>query len=417
MIPEPEPGSRPGGTPAFQPDSEAPRPPAAARPRCAVFAKCGGCRLQDVDGDTQLREKQSLLVRCLADIGGIEPESCELLPPVTGPQWNYRRKARLSVRMVRRKGGVLVGFREKRGSRLTVMDACEVLAPPLGELIRPLRILLNGMAGREAIPQIEVAAGEAIDDPARARAALVLRHMAPLGGADLCRLTEFAIEWGLQMYLQPGGVDSAWRLYPRSGRQGLCYSLPDFGLRLVFQPLDFLQVNAAVNRRAIRLVTDLLDPGPEDHLLDLFCGIGNFTLPLATRCGAVTGVEGSGELLVRARENALANGLGNAGFIAADLYRKQRIDLPFALESCTGILLDPPRGGALEAIPLIAASGARRLVYLSCNPESLARDARELRRRGFDLKSAGVMDMFPHTSHIESVAMFESSQRRNRGLS
>lgn len=374
--------------------------------RCAVFDICGGCSRQDIESDAQLREKQSLLQRRLRKIAGIEAETYRTLPPVTGPVWNYRRKARLAVRMVRRKGRVLVGFREKRGNYVTVMDDCEVLAPGLAELIRPLGVLLDGLAAREAIPQIEVAAGEAPDRPFRPEAALVLRHLRPLDPADLNRLTEFAVRWNLQMYLQPAGVDSVRRLYPRHGPERLHYHLPEFGLRLAFHPLDFLQVNAAVNRRAARLVTDLLALEPEDRVLDLFCGLGNFSLPIAGRCARVTGIEGSAEMVARAEENARANGIENTRFLSADLYR-WNAEAPWAAEPWSKVLLDPPRSGALETIPLIAAGGARKLVYVSCNPETLARDARELARRGFHLKSAGVMDMFPHTLHIEAVALFE----------
>ncbi|MYA66283.1 MAG: methyltransferase domain-containing protein [Gammaproteobacteria bacterium] len=380
--------------------------PDPVTPRCAVFEVCGGCSRQDIESGAQSREKQSTLQRHLRESAGIEPDTYELLPPVTGPQWNYRRKARLAVRMVRRKGRVLVGFREKRGNYVTVMEDCEVLAPGLAELIRPLRVLLDGLAARETIPQIEVAAGEAAEHRFRPEAALVLRHLRPLDPGDLHRLTEFAVRWNLQMYLQPGGVDGVHRIYPRHGPERLYYHLPEFGLRLAFHPMDFLQVNAAVNRRAVRLVTDLLALGPEDHVLDLFCGLGNFSLPIAGLCAGVTGIEGSADMVARAEENARANGLENTRFFTADLYR-WNTETPWAAQAYTRVLLDPPRSGALETVPLIAAGGARKLVYVSCNPESLARDARELTRRGFHLKSAGVMDMFPHTLHIEAVALFE----------
>jgi len=386
-----------------------------------VFGICGGCKHQNVPGALQLRDKQSRLVAQLSEAGGIEPDSYDLLPALTGPRWNYRRKARLAVRLVRRKGRVLVGFREKRGRLVTVMDNCEVLAPPLAQLIRPLAVLIVELDARAAIPQIEVAAGESAAHPPRPEAALVLRHLRPLTSADLSRLRRFAVQWGLQMYLQPGGVDSVRRLHPRAGGENggngesgerLYYHLPGFDLRLGFHPMDFLQVNAAVNRRMVDLIIQLLAPLASDRVLDLFCGLGNFSLPLARRCRAVTGIEASAGMVGRARENAAANGLGNASFVAADLYRKDASlpGLPLPIAAYDKILLDPPRSGAMETIPLIAASGARRLVYVSCNPVSLARDARELRRRGYDLKSAGVMDMFPHTSHVESVAMFETAE-------
>ena len=388
--------------------------PDRVMPRCAVFETCGGCSQQHLDGDRQLQDKQSLLLRHLREIAGIESDSFGLLPPLTGPLWNYRRKARLAVRMVLRKGGALVGFREKRGNYVTVMEDCEVLAPGLAELIRPLRVLLDALAAREFIPQIEAAAGEAVDSPARPEVALVVRHLRPLAMADLGRLCEFALQWRAQMYLQPAGVDSVYRLYPSHGSERLHYHLDEFGLRLAFHPMDFLQVNAAVNRRAVRLVTELLQLEAADRVLDLFCGLGNFTLPIATRCAEVTGVEGSSDMVARAQENARGNGLKNARFIAADLYR-WNTEASWAADSYSKILLDPPRSGALETIPIIARSGALRLVYVSCNPESLARDARELRRRHYDLISAGVIDMFPHTSHIESVAVFEQSHERPSG--
>ncbi len=390
--------------------------PEPVTPRCAVFEVCGGCSRQSLDGDSQLREKQSELQRQLLEVGGIAAETYALLPPVTGPAWNYRRKARLAVRMVRRKGCVLVGFRGKRGNYVTVMEACEVLVHGLAELIRPLRVLLDGLEARETIPQIEVTAGEAQGRAFSPTAALVVRHLRPLNPGDLNRLTEFAVQWSLQMYLQPAGVDSVFRLYPRQGPDRLYYHLPQFGLRLAFHPMDFLQVNAAVNRRAVRLVTDMLELEPRDRVLDLFCGLGNFSLPAATLCERVTGVEGSADMVARAEENARANGLQKTRFITADLCR-WNTDAPWATEEYTKILLDPPRSGALETIPLIAAGSARKLVYVSCNPETLARDARELARRGFNLKSAGVMDMFPHTSHIESVALFERLPTQQSGQS
>lgn len=387
-----------------------------ATPRCAVFDVCGGCGRQDIESGAQVRDKQSLLRRHLRETAGIEPESHNALPPVTGPVWNYRRKARLAVRMVRRKGRVLVGFREKRGNYVTVMDACEVLAPGLAELVRPLRVLLDGLAARATIPQIKVAAGEAFNHPFRPEVALVVRHLRPLAAGDLDQLAAFAAQWNLQMYLQPAGIDSVHRLYPRHGPERLYYHLPEFGLRLAFHPMDFVQVNAAINRRAVRLVTELLELEAEDRVLDLFCGLGNFSLPLASRCAAVAGVEGNAQMVARAEENAKANAIGNAGFFTADLHR-WNTEAPWAADPYTKILLDPPRSGALETIPLIAATGARKLVYVSCNPQTLARDARELARRGFHLKSAGVVDMFPHTLHVEAVALFERPQTRSSGQS
>ena len=354
----------------------------AARPRCAVFPVCGGCGLQDVEPNAQLAQKAETLRQHLRELANIEPGSYQMLPPVTGPHWNYRRKARLAVRMVRRKGGVLVGFRERRKNYVTDMHACEVLAPGLAELIRPLRVLLNGLAARETIPQIEAAVGETDAESFRPVVALVLRHLRPLAAADAMRLREFAAHWNLHLYLQPAGVDSVRRLYPDQGPDELYYHLPEFNLRMAFHPMDFLQVNAAVNRRAARLVTDLLALAPEDHVLDLFCGLGNFSLPLARGCASVTGVEGGKDMVARAEHNARANGLNNVSFFAADL-QGWNLEAPWALRRYQKVLLDPPRSGALETIPLVKKVGARRLVYVSCNPKSFARDALELTRGGF----------------------------------
>ncbi len=389
--------------------------PPAARPRCAAFGTCGGCSAQQLDGAEQLRAGERLLAGHLRDLAGLEPDRYEWLPPLTGPRWNYRRKARLAVRVVPRKGGALVGFREQRGGRVTVMNDCETLAPPLARLIRPLRALLNELDARAAIPQIEVAAGEGGEASRHAEAALVVRHLQPLTRADRSLLVEFARQWNLQVYLQAAGPASVHGLHPRQGQgEGrLHYHLPEFALRFAFHPLDFVQVNAEVNRRAASLVVELLAIEAGDRVLDLFCGLGNFSLPLASRGAAVTGVEGSATMVERARGNARANGLeGQTRFFAADLHRWNS-SADWASGPYDKILLDPPRSGALESVALIAASGARRLVYVSCNPESLARDARELGRRGYDLKSAGVMDMFPHTSHVESVAMFERPMERS----
>ncbi len=382
----------------------------SATARCAVFGICGGCGLQQRDGAAQLFDKQALLRQQLREIGGYAPEAYRLLPAVAGPRWNYRRRARLAVRWVPRKNAVLVGFRERRGRYVTDALDCEILAPGLAELIRPLRVLLRSLDSRESLPQIEAVVGESPDDPARPEVALILRHLAPLSPEDRQRLLAFAACWRLQLYLQPAGLGSVQRLYPRHGPERLYQHLPGFNQRLAFHPLDFLQINAAVNRRAISLVLELLALQQSDRLLDLFCGIGNFTLPAASRCAEAVGVELGLDLVARAGENARANKVENAGFHRADLYRRP-IEAKWAKRGYSKVLLDPPRTGALESLPLIAATGARRLVYVSCNPASLARDARELCRLGYDLKSAGVMDMFPHTSHVESVAVFEPSPR------
>lgn len=370
--------------------------PARVEPRCPHFGTCSACVLQHMDGPGQLEFKQSILLRKLEEAGGLVPET--VLPPLHGVARNYRRKARLSVRLVEKKGGVLVGFRERDGRFVTDMRECHVLAPQVAERLSDLRALLNRLDGAARIPQIEVSCGD--DD-----AALVFRHLDALGDADLERLRDFAQATGLSVLLQPGGPDTVTALEPAEPE--LHYALPEFGLGFRFLPLDFIQVNGELNRKMVRQALEQLAPAPDEMVLDLFCGLGNFTLPLARSAARVTGLEGEASLVQRAQDNAHANGIANAEFRQADLYAPDA-DLSWSADAFDKLLLDPPRSGAEPILPAIADTGATRVVYVSCNPDTLAQDAGMLvARHGFRLAAAGIMDMFPQTTHIEAMAVFE----------
>jgi len=374
--------------------------PAADRvePRCAHYGTCGGCSLQHLEGERQLEAKRLQVAEQFRRLGGVEP--AQWLAPVRGPVWHYRRRARLGVKFVKRKGKVLVGFRERSAPFIADVERCEVLAEPVGSLVGALARLFDGLSIRDRLPQVEVAVAEQVT-------ALVLRVLDPPSGEDLAQLRGFAAAQGVKFYLQPGGLETVAPLDPPAAR--LAYRLPAFDVEIRFEPTDFIQVNAALNEKAVSHAIALLSPGPGETVLDLFCGLGNFTLPLARRAARVVGVEGDAALVARARDNAEVNGIGNAEFHAADLAADPR-GAAWAAGSFDRVLLDPPRAGAAAVLPLVAASGARRVVYVSCHPGSLARDAGELvREHGFRFTSAGVMDMFPHTAHVESIAVFEAA--------
>jgi 23S rRNA (uracil1939-C5)-methyltransferase len=369
------------------------RPSAARRaPRCPHFGVCGGCATQHADAPTQLAAKQRWLEDCLARIGRVKPET--ILPPVYGEEWGYRRRARLSVRYVARKGGALVGFRERRSTYVADMTSCAVMPPAVSALIPRLRALASRISIRERMPQIEIAAGDAA-------VALVFRHLLPWPPDDLAMLRDFSLATGIHVWLQPGGPETAHPLHPADS--ALWYELPEFGVRIAFRPTDFTQVNAGVNRVLVARAVRLLEPRPGERIADLFCGLGNFALPLA-RCGAeVTGFEGSAGLLERARENAAWNRL-HVRFESLDLSKSGFAEHgPF-----DKLLLDPPREGAIEIAKALPADWPRRIVYVSCDPATLARDAGVLvHTRGFRLSAAGAVNMFPHTAHVESVALLE----------
>ncbi|PQA44062.1 23S rRNA (uracil(1939)-C(5))-methyltransferase RlmD [Amnimonas aquatica] len=385
-------------------------------PPCAHFGVCGGCSLQHMAPAAQIAFKQQVLADQLRHFGGLQPGTW--LPPLTHGHASYRRKARLGVRYVIKKETLMVGFRERQGSYLADIHACTVMDQRLGQSITPLRQLIAGLVARDHIAQIEVAAGDEL--AGYQDVALVFRHLVPLEPQDVQALTGFCADRGWQCYLQPGGYDTVHRVWPKEGRDRLYYRLPDFdapgrpgeGLTMAFHPNDFTQVNAGINQRMVKLALDLLDPQPTDRVLDLFCGLGNFTLPLATRAREVVGVEGVATMVERGYENARANGLTNVSFYAQDLTRDFSTQ-PWAGLGFDRILIDPARSGALEVIPHLARFGAHRVVYVSCNPATLARDAGEMAKAGYDLLQAGVMDMFTHTTHVESIAVFE--KRRPAG--
>ena len=370
--------------------------PDRIEPRCPHFGQCGGCSLQHLAGHRQIEAKQNSLLQNLERIGKVTPDT--IWEPLTGPAWGYRRKARLSVRYVHKKERVLVGFRERYGRFVADMQECHVLDPRIAERLPELSALIYSMDARRTIPQLEVACG---DD----NCALVFRHLEPLSEPDLEKLRNFARGSGIAVLLQAKGPDSICCLEPESLE--LSFKIPEFGGEMFFEASDFVQVNAAMNRAMISRVVELLDPCAEDRVLDLFCGLGNFTLPIASRAGEVVGIEGDRALVRRAESNAVHNGVNNVHFYAADL-NEDAAAAPWLRQPYDKVLVDPPRSGAEFILQHIAASGASRVVYVSCHPASLARDAGILTEQfGFRLVGAGVMDMFPHTGHVESIAIFE----------
>lgn len=374
--------------------------PERVAPPCDFADLCGGCSLQHMGSDAQIRFKEDTLREHFAHFGGIEPETW--VAPMRSPDLAYRRKARLGVRYVPKRESVLVGFREKRNNFLTDIDRCVVMDPRIGERIIPLREMLHGLEAYQRIAQVEVACGDE-------EAALVFRNMDPLSEADQARLVAFGQAHELHIYLQPKGPDTVHRIWPEAGvagEQRLSYRLEDFDLTMKFHPMDFTQVNAGINRQMVQRAVDWLDVQPGERVLDLFCGLGNFTLPLARKGGQVVGVEGDDAMVVRGRENAELNGLENVTFHGANLQGDFTAE-SWASEGFDKILIDPPRSGAQEVCEYLTAFGARRIVYVSCNPATLARDAGVMVRNGYRLVQAGVMDMFPHTTHVESIALFE----------
>lgn len=383
-------------------------------PPCEFAGLCGGCSLQHMQPNAQIELKQSVLLEQLKHSANIDSAELKILPNLQDLQIHYRRKARLAVRMVAKKGGALVGFREKYSSFITDMDNCKVLVEEVASLIQPLRELITTLQGSHSIPQIEVAVGEEKIPPAHVegeqdlslKVALVIRHLQPLSEADLDALLEFAAQHSIELYMQPSSMQSVHKIFPLDGIERLQYFLPEFDLTLNFHPMDFTQINAGINRKIVSRAMQLLEVNKDDVILDLFCGLGNFTLAAARLSNTVVGVEGSEEMVKRGAENAQCNGIGNASFYAADLCQ-DITDKPWFKLKFSKILLDPPRSGAIEIIRQIAQIGANKILYISCNPATLARDAAELINAGYKLKSAGVMDMFPHTTHVESIAEFE----------
>ncbi len=370
-------------------------------PRCAHVNVCGGCALQHLQAAAQLRLKQQQLLENLQRLARVQPQ--RWLEPVTAPEWHYRRRARLGVKYVARKGRVLVGFRERSSGLVAAIERCEVLVEPVGALIGSLATLIDTLSIRDRVPQVEVATGEGAT-------ALVLRVLQPPSAEDLLRLREFAARHGVHWLLQPAGVDSVYALEgtPPTLSYQVPAAPPGRQLQLQFLATDFVQVNAAANRLLVERAADLLQLDGTSRVLDLYCGIGNFSLPLATRAHSVVGIEGDRGLVERARANARANGIENAVFHVADL----SADLQGAAwmrGPASHVLLDPPRLGARSLLPQLARLAPQRLLYVSCHPATLARDVGVLvHEHGFELLAAGVVDMFAHTAHVESLALLSS---------
>ena len=365
--------------------------------KCKHFSICGGCSLQHLSPDKQIQHKESVLLELLKHIGGVQAE--KILPALTGPLWGYRHKARLGVKHVLKKEKVLVGFREKYSSYVADIDSCEVLHPAVGRILDKLAALIADLTVHNKIAQIEVAVADN-------KTALIFRNLADLSGEDVKKLHDFGEEYNLSIYLQSAGPDS---VVPLSGEQqdDLCYQLDEGDITIHFAATDFTQVNVEINQKMVKRVIALLDIQPEDTILDLFCGLGNFTLPLALRAKHVTGVEGADALVQKARHNAALNNIANTRFLLADLSQSP-LQQDIIADKYNKILLDPPRSGAQAVIEQLNLKKVETLVYVSCNPATLARDAGILvKEKGFKLTSAGVMDMFPHTTHVESIAVFE----------
>lgn len=371
---------------------------ARVEPHCPHFGVCGGCSMQHLDPLAQVAAKQRVLESNLWHLGRVVPE--QLYSPIYGETWGYRFRARLSARVVPKKGGMLIGFHERKSSYVADMQICPNLAPHVSALLMPLRKLVSSLSISHQMPQIEVAVGESVT-------ALVLRNLEPINTADEAILKAFADKHNVVFYLQPKGPATAYRFYPLEGPR-LSYLLPEYNVEHYFSPTEFTQVNHAINRVLVRRAMALLDPKPGERIADMFCGLGNFTLPIARLGATVVGVEGSAELVRRAGENATENGLRDqVEYGVANLFEATPESLQ-ALGHFDKMLIDPPREGALELVRALGDDAPARIVYVSCNPATLARDAAVLVKiKGYILKGAGVVNMFPNTSHVESIALFE----------
>lgn len=371
--------------------------PERIHPRCEAFGRCGGCSLQHVSDEQQRQIKSQTLKDNLQRIGKLEAE--QWLQPIVGPAWKYRRRARLAVKDVPAKGRVLVGFRERHAPFITDMHRCEVLASPVDGMIDPLSEMIGCLSIKARLPQIEVAVAENA-------VAMVFRVLDPPSDADKALLSEFGADHDVRIYLQPGGLDSVSLLYPEGDVEALTYSLSEFDIRIEFDAVGFVQVNADINQHMVSRAIELLDTQADKRVLDLYCGIGNFSLPLAKRSGTVLGVEGEASLVSAAVENAKLNDVSNATFRQADLNNIDGNE-GWLKEGWDRILLDPARSGAAEIVKHVDVIGAARIVYVSCHPGTLARDAGTLvHEHGYTCEAAGIIDMFPHTAHVESIAVF-----------
>ncbi|MFU2488490.1 23S rRNA (uracil(1939)-C(5))-methyltransferase RlmD [Thauera sp. WH-1] len=368
-------------------------------PRCPHYGICGGCSMQHLDPVAQAAAKQRILEDALWHIGKLRAEL--ILPAIHGPAWGYRYRARFGVRLVPSKGGLRIGFHERRSSYIVDMRECPVLPARVSALLPRLRELIAGLSIPDRVPQVEIAIGDEAT-------VFVFRNLLPFSRSDEQRIAVFAAAEGIQAWKQPGGPDTATPLDPADD-PALHYTLPEFGVRMDFRPTDFTQVNVHINRLLIRRSLQLLDPQPGERIADLFCGLGNFSLPVARRGARVVGVEGSDALVARALANARRNGLDAlTEFHAANLFEATE-DSVAALGPLDKLLIDPPREGAIAvAKALDRQRGPARIVYVSCNPATLARDAAVLvREKGYVLRAAGIANMFPQTSHVESIALFE----------
>lgn len=370
-----------------------------AEPKCQHYQMCGGCSMQHVKEDQQIHFKEEQLIDLLTRFGHTSAQT--ILAPLTSDHWNYRTKARLSVRYVEKKEAAVVGFRERNNPRyITEIDHCPVLHAKVDQDIKALRQLIDSMQDKHCIAQIEVAAG---DD----EVALIFRNLSELSESDASLLRHFAGEHGYRVFLQPKGPDSVYSFYPADGDEFLTYNLPRHGIQFAFHPTDFTQVNSGLNQDMIDRAIELLELKSADKVLDLFCGLGNFSLPIAKYCAQVTGVEGSSAMVERAYMNAKRNMLTNVAFFAANLDDEAAVQ-QLSNHAFNKLLIDPPRSGALEIVKQMDSLNPERIVYVSCNPVTLARDTDVLvNQKGYVLVAAGVMDMFPHTTHVESIALFE----------
>lgn len=369
--------------------------PERITPRCAHFDRCGGCSLQHLSQEAQLQHKESAVFELLARVGGVVP--AQRLTPIIGPAWGYRSKARLGVRFVSKRG-MLVGFRERDTRFLADIKACEVLDPVIGHQLGLLREIIASLSCYQRVPQVEIAVSEDTT-------ALIFRHLEPLTESDVAQLIAFGQTQQWHIYVQPKNAESIHRLWPHEGPLRLTYHLPTHNIVMQFHPVDFTQVNTVINQQMVDQALSLLDLQPTDHVLDLFCGIGNFTLPAARYSHKVVGVEGSETAVARARENAALNQIQNAQFYVGDL-RESQSNSPWHDQRYDKLIIDPARSGAIECLPGILYWQPKRIVYISCNPATLARDAGKLLEYGYTCHSAGVMDMFPQTSHVEAMALF-----------
>ena len=374
--------------------------PNRVQPTCPHFGVCGGCSLQHMAHDYQVQFKQSVFFELLEHQSGSLPE--QRLQPLVASPYGYRRKARISVKHVPKKEKVIIGFRERKGRLVADIDSCSVLDPRMGERINAWRDLIYQLDARDHIPQLEIAL---TDDTS----AVILRHLIPLGERDVAALIAFCQTHQFQLYLQPKGLDSIKLVYPENASRTLTYRLEKYGLQLDFHPWQFIQVNSEINAQMLDQAINLLELKPEDTVLDLFCGIGNFTLPLAKHCANVVGVEGVEDAVMMAKHNADLNDINNVEFFCTDLFQ-ETYNEAWAKRHFNKVLLDPPRAGAKEILPAIGKWQPERIVYVSCNPATLVRDIAQLKTYGYQLHSAGIMDMFPHTQHVEAMCLLIHSK-------